>query len=255
MLKKRVAASLLIKDQILVKGKNFNNYRTLNDIITAIKIFCLRDIDELFIFDIGKTLESKNPDFNFLSEISKNINVPFCYGGGIKTLDDAKWCLWSGADKISINSILFDNFSLLKNLSKIIGSQSVVVSIDYVKKYNNFYCVSKSGKIITDYDPILWVKKCEDNGCGEIILCSIDKEGTMTGYDIELIYKLKNKVKIPIIVSGGAGSYVHFLEAFKAGVSCVAAGSIYHFTNLTPTEAKKFLQFNSIPVRDGHKYI
>jgi len=214
----------------------------------------LRDIDELFIFDIGKTLEFKNPDFNFLSEISKSINVPFCYGGGIRTLDDAKWCLWSGADKISINSILFENFSILKNISNIIGSQSVAVSIDYIKKENKFYCVSKSGKIITNNDPIFWAKKCEDNGCGEIFFCSIDKEGTMTGYDLELIYKLRNAIKIPIIISGGAGSYKHFLEALRAGVSCVTAGSIYHFTNLTPTEAKKFLHINSIPVRDGYKY-
>lgn len=254
MLKKRIAASLLIRDQVLVKGKQFKNHRTLNDLVTAVKIYCMRDIDELYLFDIAKTSQSQKPDYNFLKEIAKNINVPFCYGGGIKTADDAKWCLWSGADKVSLNSILYDDFSILKQITQLIGSQSTVVNIDYIKEDKNYYCVSKSGSVITGYDPITWALKCQDSGCGEILLCSVDKEGVMKGYDLEMINKLNEIIKIPLIVSGGASSYIDFLNAFNAGASCVSAGSIYHFTSLTPTEAKKFLHNNFIPVRDGYKY-
>jgi len=255
MLKKRVSASLNIMNSRLVKGKNFKDYRTLNDVITAIKIFCIRDIDELIIQDINKNILKEKPDFNFLREISKYINVPFVYGGGITTLDDAIWCLKSGADKVTLNTILYENIKILKEISSHLGSQSVIASIDVLTDENRIYCVSESGKnIIKNINPLEWAQKCQENGCGEILLCSINKEGTMSGYDLDLIVKIKEKITIPLIVSGGANSYKDFLDAFKLDVSAVVAASMYQFTQLTPTEAKRYLHNNSILVRDYYKY-
>jgi cyclase len=255
MLKKRVAASLNIKDYKLVKGKNFKDHRTLNDITTAIKIFCIRDIDELIIQDINKNILKEKPDFNFLQEISQHINVPFVYGGGITSLDDAIWCLKSGADKVLLNTILYKNIKILKEISDHLGSQSVIASIDVLREENNIYCLSESGKnIIKDINPVEWAAKCQENGCGEILLSSINKEGTMSGYDLDLISEIKEKITIPLIVSGGAGSYKDLLDAFKLDVSAVVAASMYQFTQLTPLEAKKYLHNNSILVRDYYKY-
>lgn len=255
MLKKRISASLNIMNSRLVKGKNFKHHRTLNDIITAVKIFCIRDIDELIIQDINKNILKQKPDFNFLQEISQYINVPCVYGGGITTLDDAIWCLKSGADKISLNTILYKNIKILKEISSHLGSQSVIASIDVLREGNQLYCLSESGtNIVKNINPLEWAQKCEENGCGEILLCSINKEGTMSGYDLDLIAKIKEKITIPLLVSGGANSYKDFLEAFKLDVSAVVAGSIYQFSNLTPTEAKRYLHNNSILVRDNYKY-
>lgn len=255
MLKKRISACLLMNNYSMIKGKHFKNYRTLNDISASINIFCLRDIDELVILDIEKYDFNKKPNINYLREISGLINVPLLYGGGIKSVDDASWCLLSGADKISINTALYDNKNLLKDLSKKFGSQSIVASIDVLKKENEYFCVSHSGNIIQKYEPSIWSQICEDNGCGEILLNSINMDGTMSGYDYELISKIKNKIRIPLMVSGGAGNYEHLLNAIKLGASSVVASSMYHFTGLTPSGAKKFLHNNSISVRDAHKYI
>lgn len=255
MLKKRLAASLHIHNYKLVKGKNFKDYRTLNDIISAIKIFCIRDIDELVIQDINKNILKEKPDFNFLQEISQHINVPFVYGGGIRDLEDAIWCLRSGADKVLLNTILYKNIKILREISDHLGSQSVIASIDVLREGSSIYCVSESGKnIIKNINPLDWAQKCQENGCGEILLCSINKEGTMSGYDLDLISEIKETITIPLIVSGGAGTYKDFLDAFKLDVSAVVAGSMYQFTQLTPSEAKKYLHNNSILVRDYYKY-
>ena len=255
MLKKRIAATLNIKNNVLVKGIKFKNHRTLNDIIAAVKIFCIRDIDELIILDIGRSILREKPDFNFLKLVSKHINVPFLYGGGILCLDDAIWCLRSGADKISLNSILYDNIKILKNISEHLGSQSVIASIDVLRDKNNFFCLGNSGtNIIKNLNPIDWAQKCQENGCGEIMLCSVNQEGTMSGYDLDLIKKIAEKITIPLIVSGGAGKYKDFLDAFNLNVACVSAGSMYQFTKLTPLEAKKYLHSNSVLIRDNYKY-
>ena len=255
MLKKRIAATLNIKSNTLVKGVKFKSHRTLNDVIAAVKIFCIRDIDELIILDVGKNIFREKPDFNFLKLVSKHINVPFIYGGGIVSLDDAIWCLRSGADKISLNSILYDNIKILKNISEHLGSQSVIASIDVLRDGNSFYCLSNSGtKLIKNLDPIDWAQRCQDNGCGEIMLCSINQEGTMLGYDLDLLKKIREKITIPIIITGGAGKYKDFLDAFNLDVACVSAGSMYQFTKSTPSEAKKYLHINSVLIRDSYKY-
>ena len=234
----------------LVKGSNFNNSRRAGSAITTIKIYNSRDVDEILFLDINKN--SLNEEFNieFIKELTDECSVPITIGGGIKKIYNIDDLLFAGADKVSINSELYKNPNLLNEASKKYGSQTIVVGIDFKEVEKNvFKCVSYSGKEIEDKNPSDWAQECVSRGAGEIVLTSIDKDGLMKGYDNNMIKEIKSKVSIPIIASGGAGSYNHMYEAFKSGASAVTAASIYHFTEQTPAEAKKYLNNKEIPVR------
>lgn len=250
MLKQRIAATLLIDKKNLVKGKNFQNYRKLNDLISAVNIFCLRDIDELILLDIKNSTQKKCPDFNFIKEISRYINVPMVYGGGITSVDDALWCLKSGADRVIINSYIYSDIKLIEKISKVIGSQSVIASIDYkVADVSKYICYSHAGTIKQKIDFFSLIKKLEELGAGELMLCNISNEGTMTGFDNETLKKIKSFTNLPIIVSGGAGEIFHYQEAFNNGASCAAAGSIFQFTKFTPEIIKRKLVDQNLNLR------
>ena len=233
----------------LVKGNQFINSRRAGSAITTIKIYNSRDVDEIIFLDINKNNSTENYDLDFIRQLTDECNVPITIGGGLKEVYQITDLLFAGADKVSINSANYNNLSLLNNAAKKFGSQTIVAGIDYKKVAGNFFCVSKSGKVVEKSNPIDWASKCEDNGAGELLITSIDKDGLMLGYEYEILEKICNKVNIPVIISGGAGNYEHFLEAFKKGASAAAAASIYHFTEQTPSEAKKYLSKNSIPVR------
>lgn len=254
MIKKRIIPTLLWSENNLVKGVNFKNRRQVSDILTSIKIYNSRDVDEIVVLDIDATEKKISPDFESIINFSQYITVPFTYGGGIKTIDDALKVLRSGADKISLNTIIFKDNSIIKNLSRHIGSQSIVASIDYIHYEGKYKCVSNSGTKIQNIDPITLAKICEEQGCGEIIINSIDRDGTMEGYDLEFLDIIRQSISLPIIISGGAGNYDHMYKALKKNVSAVCASSIYNFTELNPTEAKKFLKKRNIDIRDGYKY-
>lgn len=233
----------------LVKGNQFVNSRRAGSAITTIKIYNSRDVDEIIFLDINKNDTNEIYDLNFIKQLTDECNVPITIGGGLKEVYQITDLLFAGADKVSINSENYNNFDLLNNAAKQFGSQTIVAGIDFKKIGDNFFCVSKSGKVIEKHDPIDWALRCENNGAGELLLTSIDKDGLMLGYEYEILEKICNKVNIPVIISGGAGKYDHFLKAFKHGASAVAAASIYHFTEQTPSEAKKYLSINKIPVR------
>ncbi|MCF7800157.1 imidazole glycerol phosphate synthase cyclase subunit [Candidatus Babeliales bacterium] len=250
MLKIRVIPTLLWKHDSLIKGVNFDNSRKVGFVLPAIKVYNMRQVDELIFLDVTASLENKSPDFNLISDFSSECFVPLTVGGGIKSIEDIRLLLKAGADKVCINSITFKNSDFINQAAKIFGSQCIVVSIDVRKNSKNFYeCYSHSGTMPTGKNLSDWIKEVEFRGAGEIIITSIDADGTMQGYDQELIKLVCQNVNIPVIASGGAGSYEHMYQAINNGANAVAAASSFHFTEQTPLEAKKYLFEKKILIR------
>ncbi len=251
MLKKRIIPTLLWKNFTLVKGKSFDSWRRVGTVLPAVIVYNTRDCDELIIVDIEASIKNTEIDFDSIRDFSSECNVPLTIGGGIKNIKQIQQLLRSGADKVSINTYAYSDISLIKNSSKEFGTQCIVSSVDF--KFNQdkkiYECFSHSGTRNTGINILDWVRKLEDHGAGEIILTSIERDGTMSGYDCEIIEKIVEKVNVPIIASGGCGNYNHMFEVFMTGVSAVAAASIFHFTQQTPLEAKKYLIEKNIPMR------
>ena len=251
MLKTRVITTMLWNGTTLVKGHNFNNSRRAGSPITTIKIYNARDVDEIIFLDIESTKKKFDKiDIDFYKELTDECSVPITIGGGVRNIKNIDDLLYSGADKIVINSELYKNPDFLDEAAKKFGSQTIVVGIDFKKIDNkNYKCFSHSGEKIENKSPIEWSKECANRGAGEIILTSIDKDGLMNGYDCDLLKILSSKINIPLIISGGAGKYSHMYDAINSGASAVAAASIYHFTEQTPAEVKKYLERKNILVR------
>ncbi len=249
MLKKRIIPTLLVKKTGLYKGKRFSSDRNVGALMPAIRTYNMRDVDEIIILDIEATKDKSDPNLELINEISENCFVPMTVGGGINNIQQAYKLFRNGADKISINSHLYKNLNFISEISGEFGSQSIVASVDVKKLGNKWICFSHNGKNNTKYEVLDWCKKLENEGIGEIILCSIDKDGMMEGYEQELIAYISSNINIPIIASGGAGSYTDFEKAIRNGASAVAAASIFHFTYRTPNEAKNYLFSKNIPVR------
>lgn len=250
MLKVRIIPTLLWKDTSLVKGIGFDSWRRVDTVLPAIKVYNLREVDELVLLDISATKELREPDYSFIEEFSSACFVPFAVGGGITKIEHIKKLLRSGADKVVINSAAYENLDLVREGSRIFGAQCIVVSIDCKKIDEKYYCFSHSGTRNTGIELEVWIKTLEENGAGEILITSIDLDGTMQGYDLELIKSVTSNVNIPVIASGGAGNYDDFYNAITlGGASAVAAASMFHFTEKTPKEAKRYLKSKGINVR------
>jgi cyclase len=251
MLKLRVIPTLLYKDFGLVKGVAFNSSRRVGSVLPAIKIYNKREIDELIFVDINASTTKISIDLELIKDISQECFVPLTVGGGINSCSTVEDLLMSGADKVALNSAAFDNQNLITDIANRFGSQCVVVSIDVRKKsHHKWECFSHSGKTPTGKDVAAWAKEVESKGAGEILLTSIDKDGTMQGYDLDLIQIVCESVKIPVIASGGAGNYKDMILAItNSGASAVAAASIFHFTEQTPLSIKTELSKAGIPVR------
>lgn len=231
MLRTRVIPVLLLMDGGLVKGQEFKRHRYVGDPINAVKIFNEKEVDELIFLDITATDEEREPDFNLIADISSETFMPFGYGGGIKTITDIERLFSLGVEKVIINSEAFYNPSLISEASKIAGSQSIVVSIDVRKSiFSGYEVYVKNGTVRTKIDPVTYAKKMESLGAGEIILCSIDREGTGKGYDLELIKQVSDAVRIPVVCMGGAGCVEHLAEVKRlTSVSGLAAGGMFVF--------------------------
>lgn len=251
MLKVRVIPTLLWKNFGLVKGIGFDSWRRVGPVLPAIKVYNSREVDELILVDITASIEGYVPDHESVSDFADECFVPLTVGGGICNLSQIASLLRAGADKVSLNSSLFSNPKLVDDASLQFGVQCVVVSIDVHRLDNGSYiCLSHSGTRDSQREPVAWAKELEDRGAGEILLTSVDRDGTMQGYDLELIERVTSRVNIPVIASGGAGNYKHMVEAIKqAGAAAVAAASIFHFTEMTPLGAKDALQEAGIPIR------
>ncbi len=254
MLKVRVIPTLLWKDFGLVKGIGFDSWRRVGPVLPAIKVYNSREVDELILVDIIASREGNSPDCDSLNDFADECFVPLTVGGGISNLTQIVSLLRSGADKVSLNSVLFDNPNLVNEAANQFGVQCIVASIDVHRSGDRFTCLSHSGTRDSQREPVAWAKELADRGAGEILLTSVDRDGTMQGYDLELIEQVTSAVKIPIIASGGAGSYQHMIDAVKqAGASAVAAASIFHFTEQTPSGAKAAMRVAGIPVRQSFK--
>jgi len=251
MLKVRVIPTLLYKNVGLVKGERFDSWRRTGSAMQQIKVYNLREVDELVFLDIAASMEDSEPDYALIDYLADDCFMPMTVGGGIKTIEHARRVLQVGADKVAINTGAIEDPSLVTRIADRFGSQCVVISIDY-KTYidGRREIFSHSGTKQTGLDPVEFAKSMEHLGAGEILLTSIDRDGTYTGYDIDTIREVTDAVNVPVIASGGAGGYDDMRKAIMDGnASAVAAASIFHFTQLTPLEAKRYLAANGLPVR------
>ncbi len=217
----------------------------------TIKVYNSREVDELILVDITASIEGHIPDHESVSDFSHECFVPLTVGGGIFNLSQITSLLRAGADKVSLNSALFENPGLVNDAAGQFGVQCVIVSIDAHRTERGSYtCFSHSGTRNTNREPLAWAKEMEDRGAGEILLTSVEHDGTMNGYDLELIERVASRVNIPVIASGGAGNYQDMIDAVtKAGAAAVAAASIFHFTEMTPLGAKDAMHEAGIPIR------
>ena len=228
MLKTRVMPCLLVRDGRLVKTVKFKNPAYVGDPVNAIKIYNEKEVDELILLDITATLEGRKPNFAFLSEVANECFMPLAYGGGVRDLDDIQRIFSLGIEKVAINSYAVENPAFIEKAATIFGSQSILLSLDVKKNLFGKYGVyTRGGRKGTSDDPVAWAVEAERRGAGEILLNSMDQDGTMEGYDIKLIKKVTDAVHIPVIACGGAGKLHDFKAAVvEGGASAVAAGSM-----------------------------
>ena len=251
MLKKRIIPCLDVKDGRVVKGINFVDLKDAGDPVEQAKIYDKGGADEICFLDITASSENRKILLDKVSETAKSCFVPLTVGGGISSIEDIKNLLLAGADKVSINTAAVKNHNFIKESSIRFGSQCIVIAIDVKKVSNNKWEVfTHGGRNPTGIDVIKYVKIVENNGAGEILLTSMDRDGTKMGYDIELTKIVSNLVSIPVIASGGVGSLEHLYDGFKLGfASAVLAASIFHYGNYTISDAKKYLSDKNIPIR------
>jgi cyclase len=250
MLKKRIIPCLDIKDGRTVKGVNFVDIRDAGDPIELAKRYVQDGADELVFLDITATLEKRKTLAELVEKIAREINIPFTVGGGINSLEDAKAVIKAGADKVSINSSAVKNPSLITEIANEFGSQCVVVAIDTKYENSEWTVFVSGGKIPTGIKTLDWAKQVEALGAGEILLTSMNNDGTKSGFALDVSDAVSRTVNIPVIASGGAGEKVHFKEVFeKTKVSAALAASIFHFGEIPVPELKNYLKTENIPVR------
>ncbi|MBF0498600.1 MAG: imidazole glycerol phosphate synthase subunit HisF [Candidatus Riflebacteria bacterium] len=290
MLKTRVIPVLLWKDVTLIKGIGFDSWRRIGTLMPAIKVFNARCVDELILLNITATNDGLPPDYEIISELSPECFVPLTVGGGIREVEHIRRLLLAGADKVAINTAAVECPEIIREGAERFGSQCIVVSIDARRAHMEpdetvsssrltdvsltgpivppplntdrqsfraqpsgkgvYECYTHSGTRPTGLSPVDLAVQAESYGAGEILVTSIERDGTMTGYDLDLIKSITEAVKIPVIAGGGAGSYEHLYQAIvTGGASAVAAGAMYQFTEQTPLAAKDYLSQRGIPVR------
>ena len=251
MLAKRIIPCLDVKDGQTVKGVNFENLRYAGDPVELAKKYSDEGADELVFLDITATNEKRKTTVEMVKKVASQVFIPFTVGGGINSIDDMKLLLHAGADKIAINSAAVKNPDLILESSSYFGSQCIVVAVDAKRVDGEFFVHINAGKLNTGIKLIDWVREVEARGAGEILLTSMDADGTQNGFDIEMTKLLSQAVKIPVIASGGAGPNVeHFTDVFNLGYADAAlAASIFHFGTLPVPKLKNELKQNNIEVR------
>jgi cyclase len=251
MLKSRVMPTLLYKDFGLVKGVGFDSWRRVGSAMQSVKVYNMREVDELVFLDISATREGRSPDFELVDELADECFMPLAVGGGISSLEDVRRLLKVGADKVVVNTAAVLNPDLVQTAAAEFGAQCIVVSIDARSKPSEPYEVyTHAGSQGTGLDPVTMAKNAEALGAGEILLTSVERDGTMSGYDLDLIRQVSDSVSIPVIASGGASNYEDMALALLDGkASAVAAASLFHFTEKTPLEAKRYLKTRGLNVR------
>lgn len=251
MLTKRIIPCLDIKDGRTVKGVNFENIRDAGDPVELALLYSQQGADELVFLDITATVEKRKTLIELVKRISANINIPFTVGGGISTLEDVAILLQHGADKVSVNTAAFKNPELIADLSNRFGSQCVVLAIDTKKEADGeWYVYLNGGRTKTDTKTIDWAKQAVALGAGEILLTSMNNDGTKAGFAVDITLRLSNELPVPVIASGGAGTMEHFKEIFLEGNADAAlAASIFHYKEIGIPELKEYLSNEKIAIR------
>jgi len=226
----RIIPCLLLKNNGLVKTINFKNSKYIGDPINAVRIFNEKEVDELIVLDIDASVNNQEPNIDMISNLASECCMPLCYGGGIKTIDQIKMIIELGVEKISLSSIVIENPGLIKKASKIVGNQSIVVTIDVRKKGDNFIAFTHNGNIDTGFNAIDLIEKFQEDGVGEIVINSIDDDGEMTGYNFDLINRIIKVISVPLTVIGGAGSIEDIKSLINSfGLIGASAGSLFIF--------------------------
>lgn len=244
MLAKRIIPSLLARGHLLVKGRQFQSWRSVGVAQQAMRVFANRSVDELLYLDIGATPEGRGPDFRMIERMTGSFFTPISVGGGISSVSDVRELLNAGADKVVMGTAALD-LEIVASCSEKYGSQAISVSLDYIDDELWTHC----GKVKAGKDVVEWARQLEYNGAGEIILSSIGRDGMMSGYDLVTIKAVSNAVSIPVVASGGCSGYADMFDAIKAGASAVAAGALFQFTEATPKEAAAYLNDRGITCR------
>ena len=250
MLKNRIIPCLDVKNGRVVKGINFVDLQDAGDPVEQAKIYSDGGADEICFLDITASNENRDTIYEVVKETSKKCFVPLTVGGGIRSVEDINKLLNCGADKVSINTAAVQDSKVVLESSKKFGSQCIVVAIDAKKNGNKWDVYTHGGRNNSGLDALEFAKKMEDSGAGELLVTSMDRDGTQIGYDIDLIKKISSIVNIPLIASGGVGNLDHLAEGIKKGnASAVLAASIFHYGTHSVIEAKEYLKSKGIPVR------
>ncbi len=252
MFTKRIIPCLDVNNGRVVKGVNFVDLRDAGDPVEVAKVYDKEGADELVFLDITASSDARNTVVDMVEQVAENVFIPFTVGGGTRTVEDFRTILRAGADKISINSSALNTPDLISDAAYKFGSQCVVVAIDAKKRADgsgwNVY--KNGGRIDTGRDAVEWAMEAERRGAGEILLTSMDGDGTKAGYDLNVTRQIADAVSIPVIASGGAGELSHFYDAFSEGHADAAlAASLFHYKELTIREVKEYLRDKGIPVR------
>src|SRR6058998_3487175 len=250
VLSKRIIACLDVRDGQVVKGVNFEGLRSAGDPAELARRYNAEGIDELVILDITATIEARRALADTIRAVARELFIPLAVGGGIRSEDDAAAAVEAGADKVSLNTAALGDPALITTLADRYGSQAVVVAIDAKRDGDRFAVYSRSGQTAVNRDAVEWAREAESRGAGEILLTSIDRDGTKRGFECELTAAVSRAVSIPVIASGGAGTLGHFVEVFTDGCADAAlAASIFHYAETSVRALKEHLHAHHIPVR------
>lgn len=245
MLKTRVIPTMLYKDFGLVKGERFDSRRAVGSAVQAVKVYNLRNVDELVFLDVTATQQGREPDYALVDDLADDCHMPLTVGGGVRTVDHVRRLLEVGADKVAVGTAAVESPDVVGDAAARFGSQCVVAVVDVA----GGRVATRSGTATHEIDPVEAAARLASAGAGEILLQSVDRDGRMVGYDIETVERVSDAVSIPVIASGGAGTFEHMVDALRAGASAVAAGAIFHFTEQTPAGAREHIGAAGYPVR------
>jgi cyclase len=250
LLKKRIIPVLLLRDGRMVKGKQFANYRDTGDPRSAVRIYSAQDADELIFLDIQASLRSRAALVDVMAEAAKECFMPLAAGGGVTALDDVRMLLKAGADKVVINTAAVVDPPLVARAAERFGTQCIVAGVDYRYENGAPRVWIRSGTEATDLDPVDHSQRLVDLGVGELLINSIDRDGMMQGYDLELADTIAKQVPVPVIVCGGAGNFMHLADALsKTAVAAAACASLFHFGDNNPIRARSYLRNIDVPMR------
>lgn len=249
MLCKRVVACLDVRDGAVVKGVRFDNLVDAGEPSVLAERYNADGADEIVMLDVSATLEGRRARGRTIRAIASNVFIPLLVGGGIRSLDDASAALDAGADKVAINSAAVEDPDLITRLAARYGSQAVVVAIDAARDDGAFAVRTRSATSAAGRDALAWAVEAVERGAGEILLTSVDRDGTAAGFDCELTAEVSRRVNVPVIASGGAGEHAHFLDVFAAGADAALAASLFHFSRSTIRSVKHYLRDRGLPVR------